>query len=315
MHPIIEKIHNQAKSKLKKIILVDQGNDDRIQKAAKIIEEEKIAQLVLVNQTYIKSKPELLKQFANDFYDLRNHKGVTLEQAQQTIEDPLYFATMMLHHGLADGMVAGAQNTTADTLRPALQIIKNKADQKMISSFSIIETNNKELGYHGLLLFSDCGLNISPTPEELAEIVSQSAQSFKEIIGAEPKIAMLSYSTNGSSNGQSVNNVKLATELAKEKNPSLLIEGEIQLDAAIIPSVAIQKNSLTKLKGQANILIFPDLNSGNIAYKMAERLGGAHAFGPLTQGIKKPVNDLSRGCNFQDIVTTIAITSIQSNAN
>lgn len=312
MHPIIEEIHNQAKSKFSKIILVDQSNDDRIKEASKIIEEEKIAQLILVNHSYIKSKPELVKKFSYDFYQLRSHKGITLEQAKQTLQDPLYFATMMLHHDLANGMVAGAQNTTADTLRPALQIIKNKTNQKIISTFSIIETNNQELGHQGILFFSDCGLNISPTPEELAEITSQTAQSFKELTGVEAKIAMLSYSTSGSSSGQSVDNVKLATELAQEKNPSLIIEGEIQLDAAIIPQIALQKNPSTKLKGQANVLIFPDLNSGNIAYKMAERIGKTHAFGPLTQGINKPVNDLSRGCQVQDIVTTVAITSLQS---
>lgn len=315
MHSIIDNIHKQAKSSLKKIILVDQGNDIRIDSAAKIIKEEKLAQLIIVNQYYIESNPQLIKDLTKKLYQLRKSKKITLKQAQQLIKNPLYFATMMLHDHLADGLVAGAQNTTADTLRPALQIIKNKADQKIISTFSLITTNNEEIGHKGLFIFSDCGLNINPNPEELAEITIQSAKSFKELTGVEAKIALLSYSTNNSSAGQSVDKIKLATKLAQEKDPSLLIEGEIQADAAIIPEIAIQKNPSTKLKGQANVLIFPDLNSGNITYKLVERIAGAHAFGPLTQGIKQPVNDLSRGCSSQDIITTVAITAVQSNAN
>ena len=315
MHPVIENIYQQAKKTPKKIILVDQGSDQRIDTAVEEIEKEKIAQLILVNQAYLKSNPQLVENLTQELYQLRKDKGLSLEQAQQLIQDPLYFATMMLYKHQADGLVAGAQNTTADTLIPALKIIKNKEGQKLISTFSLISTDNPQLGHQGLFIFSDCGLNIAPNPKELAEIAIQSAHSFQQLTGEEAKVAMLSYSTVGSSSGQSVNDIKLATQLAQEKDPSILIEGEIQADAAIIPEVALRKNPSSKLKGQANVLIFPDLNSGNIAYKLVERIAGARAFGPLTQGIKQPVNDLSRGCNSQDIVTTVAITSIQAQKN
>jgi len=315
MHPVIENIYQQAQKTPKKIILVDQGSDQRIDTAVEEIEKEKIAQLILVNQAYLKSNPQLVENLTQELYQLRKDKGLSLEQAQQLIQDPLYFATMMLYKHQADGLVAGAQNTTADTLIPALKIIKNKEGQKLISTFSLISTDNPQLGHQGLFIFSDCGLNIAPNPKELAEIAIQSAHSFQQLTGEEAKVAMLSYSTVGSSSGQSVNDIKLATQLAQEKDPSILIEGEIQADAAIIPEVALRKNPSSKLKGQANVLIFPDLNSGNIAYKLVERIAGARAFGPLTQGIKQPVNDLSRGCNSQDIVTTVAITSIQAQKN
>ncbi|MFA6361331.1 MAG: phosphate acetyltransferase [Candidatus Shapirobacteria bacterium] len=314
MNPLIENIYTQAKSNLKKIVLVE-SHDPRVQAAAKIVSEEKIAEIILINQVYIDSHPELVEGFTQDFFELRKNKGITLEQSKTIIQNPLYFGTMMVKSNLADGMVAGAQNTTQDTFKPALQIIKSKPEEKLVSSFFIIEVSDTNLGENGVFIFADCGLNINPKDEELAQIAIQSSKSFKQLIGNIPKIAMLSYSTNDSSNGESVDKVKSATQLVKSLDSSLIIEGEIQADAALVPSVSQQKNPTSQLQGKANILIFPDLNSGNIAYKLVERLGNAKAFGPLTQGIKKPINDLSRGCSIEDIVTTIAITSVQSQSN
>lgn len=314
MNPLITKIYNQAKSNLKKIVLVE-SNDPRVQEAAQIIRQEKIADIILVDQNYINSHPKLIEKFSQSFFELRKNKGITLEESQKTIIEPLYFGTMMIKLGLVDGMVAGAQNTTQATFRPALQIIKTKPEEKLISSFFIIEVPDSHFGENGIFIFADCGLNINPSIEELSQIALQSAKSFQQLIGTTPKIAMLSYSSNGSSDGESVNKVKLATDLVKQLNPSLLIDGEIQADAAIIPDVAAKKVPNSPLKGQANILIFPDLNSGNIAYKLVERLSHGHAFGPLTQGINMPINDLSRGCSVEDIVTTVAITSVQSISN
>jgi len=314
MNTIIEKIYSQAKSNLKKIVLVESG-DQRVDDAAKIINQEKIADIILIDQNYIDSNPKLIEKFSQKFFELRQNKGVTLDQAQETIKNPLYFGTMMVYFDMSDGMVAGAKNTTQDTFRPALQIIKAKPEEKIVSSFFIMETTHKKLGQSGVFIFADCGLNINPSSEELAQIAIQSAKSFKQLISDVPKIAMLSYSTNGSSGGESVDKVKNATNLIKSLDPSLIIEGEIQADAALVESVSLRKNPQSLIKGQSNILIFPDLNSGNISYKLVERLANAKAYGPLTQGIKKPINDLSRGCSVQDIVTTVAITSVQAQLN
>lgn len=314
MNPLIENIYHQAKSNLKKIVLVE-SDDPRVQAAAKIITDEKIADIILVDKNYINSHPDLIEKLSQEFYQLRKDKGLTLKEAQEIITNPLYFGTMMVKTKLADGMVAGAQNTTQATFKPALQIIKTKPEEKIISSFFLIEVPDSHFGENGIFIFADCGLNIDPSVEDLSQIAIQSTKSFQQLIGTTPKVAMLSYSSNGSSSGDSVNKVKLATNLIKQIDPSLIIDGEIQADAAIIPDVATKKVPNSPLKGQANILIFPDLNSGNIAYKLVERLSHGHAFGPLTQGINMPINDLSRGCSIEDIVTTVAITSVQTTAN
>lgn len=314
MNTIIEKIYSQAKSNLKKIVLIE-GGDKRVVDAAQTITQEKIADIILIDQNYIDSHQDLNQKFIQKFFELRQNKGVTLEQAQEILKNPLYFGTMMVYFDLADGMVAGSTNTTQDTFRPALQIIKTKPEEKIISSFFIMETPHQELGQSGVFIFADCGLNINPSSEELAQIAVQSAKSFEQLIGEVPKIAMLSYSTNGSSSGESVDKVKIATNLVKSIDPSIIVEGEIQADAALVESVSLRKNPQSLIKGQSNILIFPDLNSGNISYKLVERLANAKAYGPLTQGIKKPINDLSRGCSVQDIVTTVAITSVQAQLN
>lgn len=305
MNLIIENIYNQARLNYKKIVLPE-IDDDRVIEAAKIIRDEKIADIItdLPYSTY-------QNQFSQTLFELRKDKGLTLEQAKDLVKNPLYFATLMVHAGLADGMVAGANHTTLETILPALQIIKTAKDSKLISSFFTIETNNPNLGENGLLFFADCGININPSAEELAEIAIQTAESFKNLTQKIPKIAMLSYSTNGSGKGESADKVKRATALVRQLRPDLIIEGEIQADAALVPHVCNRKFPNSCIGGQANILIFPNLDSGNIAYKLVERIANANACGPLTQGIKKPINDLSRGCSVQDIVTTVAITSIQ----
>jgi phosphate acetyltransferase len=210
-------------------------------------------------------------------------------------------------------MVSGAKSTTAETFKPALQIIKASPTSKMISSFFIMETNNSNFGEQGILFFADCGLNINPSAEDLSEIAIETANSFNNLAQKTPRIAMLSFSTNGSAKGEMVDKVKLATNLVKQKNPELIIEGEMQGDAALVPDICDSKFPGNNLHGrQANILIFPDLNSGNIAYKLVQRIANAKAYGPLSQGIRKPINDLSRGCSVEDIVTTVAITSVQN---
>ncbi|HPT66285.1 MAG TPA: phosphate acetyltransferase [Candidatus Woesebacteria bacterium] len=306
MNPIIENIYQQAKQKYKKIVLPE-IDDDRIIEAAKIIRDQKIADII-TNLPY----SQYQDQFTQTLFELRKEKGLTLDQAKILSKDPLYFGTMMVHSGLADGMVAGANHTTLQTVLPALQIIKTAKNSKLISSFFVIETNNQNLGENGLLFFADCGINVNPNAEELAEIAIQTANSFKDLTQKIPRIAMLSYSTNGSGKGESVDKVKQATLIAKQINPDLIIEGELQSDSALVPRVCDLKFPGNCIGGQANILIFPNLDSGNIAYKLVERIAGINACGPLTQGIKKPINDLSRGCNVQDIITTVAITSIQS---
>lgn len=311
MNPIINNIYTQAKSNLKKIILTE-SNDSRIVQAAKIVTDEKIAEIIMVNDNFIKSNPKLFLQLSQNLFSLRQNKGLTLEKAKQLLINPIYFGTMMVQLNLADGLVVGANHTTQETFRPALQIIKAKSNQKIISSFFIMESPNQKLGHQGIFIFADCGLNINPNAEELAQIAIQSVNSFKQLTNSIPKVAMLSYSTNNSSVGESVDKVRLATQIVKQINPSLMIEGETQADAAIIPSVSFQKNPHSLIKGQSNVLIFPNLDAGNIAYKLVERLGIFKAYGPLTQGINKPINDLSRGCSVEDIVATIAITSFQS---
>ena len=314
MNQIIKDIYKQAKLSHKKIVLAE-GTDERIIKAAKIIRDQKIAELIILgpnsNCDINPQKSPLLDQFATTLFELRKEKGLTLSEAKILVKDPIYFGTLMVHLGLADGLVAGAIHTTLDTLKPSLQIIKAKEKSKIISSFFIIETKNKDVGENGLLFFADCGLNVNPTSEELSEIALQTANSFKLLTKKNPLIAMLSYSTNDSAKGESVDKVKLATKLVRQKNPNLIIEGELQGDAALVPHVCDRKFPGNCIGGQANILIFPDINSGNIAYKLVERIAKAKAYGLLNQNIKKTVNDLSQGCSVEYIVTIVAITCIQ----
>lgn len=330
MHQLPEKIISKAKSNLKHIILAE-GDDIRIIKAASLITQEKIAQITLLgNPSKINDKAEAenidlkniniidpqnyseLGTLADNLYEIRKAKGLSKDESMELIKNPLYFGTMLVKTGFADGMVAGSNCPTANVLKPALQIIKAAPDQKIVSTFFIIISPDTQFGENGILFFADCSMNINPNAEELANIATQTADSFKFFIGKTPKVAMLSFSTNGSGCGDMVTKVQEATTIAQLNRPDLLIEGELQADAAIVPNVSKLKQTQSQISGSANILIFPDLNTANISYKLVQRLAKADAFGPITQGMNKPINDLSRGCSVDDIVVTVAITSIQA---
>ncbi len=244
---------------------------------------------------------------------MRKEKGITLEEAKKLILDPVYFGMMMLKNNECDGLVSGAIHSTADTLRPALQILKAKSESKLVSAFFIMVLPDSKYGEDGVFIFSDCGLNPNPDKEQLAQIALSSANSFSNLVGKTPKVAMLSYSTHGSAKSDSCQKVIDALNIVKEQNPKLIIDGEVQLDVALVPEVAKIKAPDSVLQGKANVLVFPNLDAGNIGYKLVQRLANAEAYGPLCQGISKPVNDLSRGCSAEDIVGVVAITAIQAN--
>jgi len=314
MTSLIEKIRQQAQSEIKKIILTE-TEDVRIQQAAEFCTKEKIANILFVDHHYIQTHPDLYQQLSQQLFELRQAKGLTLEAAKNLLQKPIYFGTMMVKNHLADGLVTGANTTTLETFLPALQIIKAKPKYKLASSFMLMQSPLTNFGHHGAFIFSDCGLNINPNPDELAEITIQSAESFKTLVGAKPKIAMLSFSTGDSGKGEDVDKVRLATQKVKQLDPDLIVDGPIQADAAIIPEVARFKNPHGLIQGDANILIFPNLDAGNIGYKLVERLSNTQAIGPVSQGLNQPINDLSRGCHVEDIINTIAITSIQSRSS
>ena len=253
------------------------------------------------------------EEYAQKFAELRAKKGVTIEQARAQMNDATYYGTMMVKMGDADGLVSGACHSTADTLRPALQILKTAPGTKLVSAFFIMCTSTPQFGTDGTLIFADCGLNINPTSDELSEIAIASAKSWQTFMGnVEPHVAMLSYSTMGSAGGEVAKKVQEAVAFCKEKAPEVPIDGDLQLDAAIVPTVAQLKAPGSPVAGKANVLVFPDLEAGNIGYKLVQRFAGAEAYGPILQGIAKPVNDLSRGCSAEDIVGVVAITAVQA---
>lgn len=322
--PLMDKIYEQAK-KEKKRILLPEGTEERTIEAAKIIAAKEIADIYLLgNSEEIEKlggsgvtiidpqKHEKRDEYIQAFFDLRKSKGISLDDAKKTLEDTKYYACMMIKSGDADGMVAGAVSTTADTLRPALQIIKTSPGIKIVSSCFIMELPNDNYGENGVLVFGDCAVNINPNAEELASIALSSADSAKALTGMEPRVAMLSFSTKGSASHELADKVISATALAQELNPNLMIDGELQADAALVESVGQLKSPGSAVAGKANVLIFPDLQAGNIGYKLVQRLAGAQAIGPICQGIAKPVNDLSRGCSVEDIVSVVAITAVQA---
>jgi len=237
---------------------------------------------------------------------------MTEEQAEKLVLEPVYFGMMMVKLNEADGLVSGAAHSTSDTLRPALQILKTAPGTKLVSAFFVMVVPDCKYGENGTFIFADSGLNEEPDSEKLSEIAISSSKSFEQLVGTQPKVAMLSYSTYGSAHSASTEKVIEATKLVKEKEPNLLVDGELQLDAAIIPEVAEFKAKGSPLKGQANVLVFPDLGAGNIGYKLVQRLAKAEAYGPLCQGIAKPVNDLSRGCSSEDVAGVVAITAVQA---
>jgi len=324
-------IREKAK-KNPKIIVLPEGEEPRMIKAAETIINEGFASLILLGrEENIKSKArelgidlpnkikiinpkdsEKLKKYAESYYQIRKNKGVSLDEAYQLLENPLYFGALMVYHDDADGLVAGSINATGDVFRPALQTIKTAPGINIVSSSFVMVVPDCPYGEKGIIVFADCALNPEPNAEQLADVAIASAATGKALVGFEPKIAMLSFSTKGSAKHPLVDKVIEATKIAKEKKPELLIDGELQADAALIPSIGKRKAPNSKIAGKANVLIFPDLNSGNIAYKLIERLAKAEAIGPISQGMRKPVNDLSRGCSAEDIVNVVAITVLQA---
>ena len=326
----IEEIKNRAKQDIKTIVLPE-ATDDRVLEATDTILKDGFANIVLLGEKekiLEKAKDKGLnlssvtiinpieadkyEEYTNAFYELRKAKGMEYETAKELMKDTVYFGMMMVKAGDCDGLVSGAIHSTADTLRPALQILKTAPNTKLVSAFFLMVVPNCEFGENGTFVFGDCGLNAYPNEEELSEIAISSANSFKMLTGREAKVAMLSYSTKGSAKSSEIDKVVNATKLVKEKEPDLLVDGELQLDAAIIPEIAKSKAPESNVAGKANTLVFPNLDAGNIGYKLVQRLGKAEAYGPLCQGIAKPVNDLSRGCNANDIVGVVAITAVQA---
>ena len=325
---IIDVLKEKAKAD-KKTIVLPESEDRRTYEAAAKILKEGIADILLVgSEEDVKKNGEGLDltgikvvdpatsdrtaAYIDKLVELRSKKGMTPEQAKEILLNQyLYYGVMMVKMGDADGMVSGACHSTADTLRPCLQILKTKPGTKLVSAFFLMEVPNCEFGENGTFVFADCGLNQDPTPEELAAIAASSAESFRSLVGAEPKVAFLSHSTKGSAKHALVDKVVEATKIAKEQNPDLKLDGEMQLDAAIVPSVGAAKAPDSDVAGKANVLIFPNLDAGNIGYKLVQRLAKAEAYGPVTQGIAAPVNDLSRGCSADDIVGVVAITAVQ----
>ena len=326
----IEQVKQKAKEDKKRIILPEASDLRTLQAASRALQEG-IAQIILIGKQaeilrlagdldlsearIIDSETaEKRSQYSRSFYELRKAKGMTLTEAEEKMKDPVYFGMMMLQQGDADGLVSGAIHSSADTLRPALQIIKTAHDAKLVSTFFIMDIPNCEYGQNGIFLFSDCALNENPNAEQLSEIAIASARTMQSLLGIEPIVAMLSYSTFGSGKSEMTEKVVQAARIAKEKAPDLLIDGEMQVDAALVQRVADLKAPASHVAGKANVLIFPDLNAGNIGYKLTERMAKAEAYGPITQGLTKPVNDLSRGCKAEDIVGVIAITAVQAQA-
>lgn len=324
----IDSVIEKAKKDVKRIVLPE-ATDVRVLKAASKLQKEAIANIVLIgNADKINAvaqenniditgveiqDPKLSEkhnEYANALYELRKAKGMTEEQANELAYEDIHFGILMLYKCDADGLVCGAIHSTADTLRPALQILKTAPNTKLVSGFFVMDVPGEPHG--GVYVFGDCGLNVNPNSDELSEIAIASAKSYEELVGNTAKVGMLSYSTHGSAKSDLVTKVVEATELVKQKNPNLDVEGELQLDAAIVPEVAKLKAPDSTSAGYCNTLIFPDLDAGNIGYKLVQRFANAKAYGPLCQGIAKPVNDLSRGCSADDIVGVVAITAVQA---
>ncbi|MEA1897421.1 MAG: phosphate acetyltransferase [Bacteroidota bacterium] len=328
---LVEKIKIKARQEFKKIVLPE-SYEERTLKAADIVISDKLAQIVLIGEKEkIEidasrlglnniSKATIINPYSNKnkekyvdlMVKLRAHKGLTRDEAFKLVEDPLVLATLMIKNGDVDGELAGADNSTGDVLRPAFQFVGTKPGISVVSGAFIMILKDKEFGEDGMLVFADCAVNPNPDEQQLAEIAISTAHTTKAIAGFDPRVAMLSFSTKGSAKHELVDKVVNATLIAQKADPSLDIDGELQLDAALVESVGLKKCPESKIAGKANVLIFPDLQAGNIAYKMAERLAHATAFGPVLQGMAAPINDLSRGCTIDNIVNMVAVTALQA---
>ncbi len=329
---LINKIHEMARQAGKTIVLPE-GTEERNLRAADHVLKEKIASVILLgNRTTIlenaasfglqniedatiidpKDHPEK-EYYARMLADIRKKKGMTFEEAMKLVEEPLFLSTLLIKDGKADGEVSGAEHATGDVLRPAFQIIKTLPGVSAVSGAFIMILKDKSYGTDGVIIFADCAVNPDPTTRELAEIAVESAKTAKNIAGIEPRVAMLSFSTKGSAKHEKVDKVVEAVKIARQMNPSLQIDGELQADAAIVEAIGKKKAPGSAIAGKANVLVFPSLESGNIAYKLVQRLAGAEAVGPVLQGLAAPINDLSRGCSVDDIINMIAITANQAN--
>lgn len=326
---LLQDFINKAKSKKLKIVLPE-TSDDRIIEATKKIIELELSHIILVgDRAVLQTKfsehelscvtiydpvqdTEMTDKLSAVLYEKRKHKGMTIEKAREEVVNKThYFGALLVEIGVADGMVCGAACTTGETIRAIVYCVGIKPESKLISSFFVMVTPKEEFGVNGTLFFADCGVNPNPNTEELASIAIDTATSFKQLMGMEPVVGMLSFSTKGSAKHELVDKVINATEIVKNTRPELIVDGEFQLDAAIVPAIAAKKAPDSKVAGKANCLVFPDLQAGNIGYKLTERLAGAVAIGPIIQGSKKPINDLSRGCSVDDIVYVTAITILQ----
>ena len=315
---IIKRLRDAAKRNPRKIVLPE-GADKRTLEAAAILKREKIAEPIVLGTepvdgvTVIDPASDSRRElYAESFYEKRKHKGIEKADALKLMDEPIHFGTMMLHHDHVDGFLAGAAHATGDTIRPALQIIKPAPGVRAISSFFIMVVPNCSYGDNGVILMGDCAINPAPPPAKLALIAISTAKMAKALCGMEPRVAMLSFSTLGSAEHESVDKVREAVRIAKERAPELAIDGEMQADAALVPEIGGRKAPESRVAGKANVLIFPDLQSANIGYKLVQRLAGAEAIGPILQGFAKPVNDLSRGASVDDIVNLAAVTGLQA---